>query len=36
MEKRETFCIAGGNVTDTATMKDSMEILYKAREKTTI
>ena len=36
MEKREGVepsCIAVGNVTDTATMEDGMEILYKARGK---
>ena len=36
MKKREPFYTAGGNVTDTATMEDSMEILLKIRNKTTM
>ena len=34
VEKRECFCTVGGNVIDTATMKDGMEILLKTRNKT--
>ena len=34
VEKRECSCTVGGNVIDTATMKDGMEILLKTRNKT--
>ena len=33
MEKGEHSCIAGGNVTDTATMEDGLEILLKIKKK---
>ena len=36
MEKRELFCTVGGNVIDTATMEDGMEIPLKTRNKTPI
>ena len=36
VEKRECSCTVGGNVTDTATMEDGMEIPQKTRNKTTI
>ena len=36
MEKRELFCTVGGNVIDTATMEDGMEIPLKTRNKTAI
>ena len=36
VEKRECSCTVGGNVIDTTTMKASMEILLKTRNKTTL
>ena len=36
VEKRECSCTVGGNVIDTATIEDGMEIPLKTRNKTTI
>ena len=36
VEKRECSCTVGGNVIDTATMEDSMEISWKTKNKTAI
>ena len=36
MEKREPFYTVSGNIIDTATMENSLEILYKTENRVTI
>ena len=36
MEKRGPYCTVGGNITDTTTTENRMEVPYGARNKTTI